>query len=114
MARNSRRGEDPELVEEELDVDDLPNEEMDAVVLHDRASGIGLFAGGIVLGALIGAGIAIFMAPARGAVTRRRVRRRFRNIQDGARSHLDDWREEARDGLDRQRRRLGRRARPRA
>ena len=50
MARNSRRGEDPELVEEELDVDDLPNEEMDAVVLHDRASGIGLKKGPAIPG----------------------------------------------------------------
>jgi len=56
--------------------------------------GIGGFAAGVVFGALLGAGIALMLAPDRGDKTRRRLRRR-----------LERLREEATDGLERRRRR---------
>lgn len=56
--------------------------------------GIGGFAAGVVFGALLGAGIALMLAPDRGDKTRRRLRRR-----------LEQLREEAADGLERRRRR---------
>lgn len=113
MARKPRTDEDEEPLEEELDEEGLPEDELEEVVFRRRVPGIGLFACGIVLGALIGAGITILTAPARGKVTRRRVRRRLRDLQADARSHLDDWRDDAERGLHRHRRRIRRRVRPR-
>ena len=106
MARKAPQEEEIEILEDELDEDDDLE-----VVARRRAPGIGLFAAGIVLGALLGAGIAVLAAPARGEVTRRRVRRRFHNLQDDARDRFDDLRDDARRGLSRQRNRIRRRAR---
>ena len=72
-------------------------------------------AAGLLLGAVIGAGAvylavpALAPAPAPGS----RVKRRFRDLRDDARGHIDDWRDEARRSLARQRRRLRRRRRKR-
>jgi len=43
------------------------------------------FVGGLVLGALIGAGIALLVAPERGTVVRRRLKRRWRRAREEAR-----------------------------
>ncbi len=105
--------DDEDVVEEiELDEDDLEGDDLEEVVRH-RAPGIGLFAVGLLVGTFLGAGIAFLIAPARGEITRRRVRRRFRDLQDDARSHLGDLREDAQRGLDRQGRRIRRRMRRR-
>ncbi len=113
MARKAPREEEVEILEDELDEDDVEDDDLEEVVVRRRAPGIGLFAAGIVLGALLGAGIAVLTAPARGEVTRRRVRRRFHSLQDDARDRLDELRDDAQRGLSRQRSRIRRRARRR-
>ena len=49
-----------------------------------RRSGVVGFVGGLVLGALIGAGITLLVAPERGRVVRRRLKRRFRRVREDA------------------------------
>jgi len=82
--------------------DDRTTEENDETMDQDPDDGetdarlrpLGGFAAGVVFGALLGAGIALMLAPDRGDKTRRRLRRR-----------LERLREEATDGLERRRRR---------
>ncbi|MEO8449286.1 MAG: YtxH domain-containing protein [Gemmatimonadota bacterium] len=44
----------------------------------------GSFAVGLVLGAMVGAAVALLLAPERGTDTRRRLRKRIRSVRDGA------------------------------
>ena len=55
---------------------------------------------GLALGALLGAAVALLMAPAPGHITRRRLRSRLDDAREFARDRLDDAREFARDKLD--------------
>ena len=48
------------------------------------------FAAGLILGALVGAGLALLMAPQSGAETRRTLTRRARRLADDARDRYDD------------------------
>jgi gas vesicle protein len=68
------------------------------------------FVAGVVVGALIGASIALLIAPARGAVVRRRLGWRARELgeraRDGIREGLEDATHHARRDLLRKRRRL--------
>lgn len=48
------------------------------------------FGAGVLLGAVLGAALVLFLAPDRGHKTRRRLRRR-----------IQSWQEDARDGIDR-------------
>ncbi|MCH7717306.1 MAG: YtxH domain-containing protein [Gemmatimonadetes bacterium] len=106
--------DDEDVVEEiELDEDDLEEDDLEEDVVRRRAPGMGLFAVGLLVGTFLGAAVALLTAPARGEITRRRVRRRFRNLRDDARSQLDDLREDAQDGLNRQGRKIRRRVRRR-
>jgi hypothetical protein len=76
-----------------------------------RAEGVGGmvgFVGGLVLGALIGAGIALLVAPERGQVMRRRLARRMRDAGEELRDEFDGLRASARRRLARRRRRLHR------
>lgn len=50
------------------------------------------FAAGLILGALVGAGLALLMAPQSGAETRRTLARRARRLADEARDRYDDAR----------------------
>jgi gas vesicle protein len=56
------------------------------IVEPDRGSGIGLF----VLGAALGAGLALLFAPASGEETRRRLRREAGKLRDRAEDMMDD------------------------
>ncbi|HXV86053.1 MAG TPA: YtxH domain-containing protein [Gemmatimonadales bacterium] len=56
---------------------------------HRGASGMVGFVSGLVLGALIGAGIALLVAPERGAVVRRRLKRRWRQARAETRRGVD-------------------------
>ena len=56
------------------------------IVEPERSSGIGLF----VLGAALGAGLALLFAPASGEETRRRIRRGAGKLKDRAEDVLDD------------------------
>lgn len=74
----------------------------------EGATGMVGFVGGLVLGALIGAGIALLVAPERGRVMRRRLARRVREAGEGLRDEFDGLRGAARRNLARRRRRLRR------
>lgn len=104
MARNR----DIDVVDEERSDDELED-----LVEHGGSSGTLGFIGGLLLGAVIGAGIALLVAPERGEVVRRHIRTRVQDMQDGARDRLDDWREEAGAQLRRKRRKLRRRLKAR-
>lgn len=54
-----------------------------------RGLGAGSFAAGLAIGALVGATVALLLAPAPGRVTRKKLKR-----------HLDDAKELAEDGID--------------
>lgn len=105
------RDEEREIIEDEQE----PEEELDEVEVYetDSASGIIGFLGGLVLGTLIGAGVALLVAPERGDVTRRRIRTRLRDAGDEAKEHMEDWRDDAERELRRHRRKLQRRLRGR-
>lgn len=94
---------------EPLERDEQDEEEGEAMAEHEGGSGLAGFFGGLLLGALIGAGIALLVAPERGDVTRRRIRTKLRDVTDGAREHLEDWRDGAERELRRRRRSLRRR-----
>jgi gas vesicle protein len=68
--------------------------------------GIGGFAAGVVFGALLGAGIALMLAPDRGDVTRRHLRRRLQRLREDAAEGLDRAGDRARRDLARGRRHL--------
>ncbi len=96
--------------------DERGDEESADLVDDKRAGSIAAFVGGMLIGGLVGAGVALLLAPDRGDVTRRRVRRTFTDLTEGAREqfegareHLDELRDDARRELRRQRRRLHRR-----
>ena len=61
--------------------------------------------------AVLGAGVAILLAPERGEVLRRRLGRNIRHLQGDALDQLDDWRGDARREVQKQRKRLQRRLR---
>ncbi|MGD8726346.1 MAG: YtxH domain-containing protein [Gemmatimonadales bacterium] len=92
--------------EEQYDEDEL--EELEDV---GAARGVVGFIGGLMLGALIGAGVALLLAPERGYVTRRRIRTRLEDARDDAKDQLDDWRGSAEREIKRGRRRIERKLR---
>jgi gas vesicle protein len=59
------------------------------------------FAAGLLLGALIGAGVALLFAPQTGEDTRRLIRKRARRFARDARDRYDDIRDKVRDARDR-------------
>lgn len=94
--------DDDEIVEQDeaLELDD------DDVLDLRGGSGVG-FLVGLVLGALVGAGTALLLAPDRGDVTRRRIGRQVRRLRRGAQDRF----EEVRDGAERELRRARRKVR---
>jgi hypothetical protein len=106
-----KRDEELELVEdeEELDDEDLDDEDLDEFEDYPTTLGVRGFLAGVLVGAVVGAGAALLLAPDRGAVVRKRIGRTWRDLQDDARDQLDDWRGEARREVKKQRRRLRRR-----
>ncbi len=113
MARKFKVGEDDELLTDEVEDEDVAEDEIEELIAENRGGGIGLFTAGLLLGAVIGAGAAYLTAPARGQISRRGAKRRFRDLRDEARGHIHDWRDEARRSLAKQRRRIRRRRRKR-
>jgi len=93
-----RRDDEDELDEDETDEE----EELEEAEASGGSGRIGGFAIGLTLGVLVGAGVALLLAPASGNVTRRRLKRK-----------LDHAREVASDGIDELRRRAKRELRRR-
>lgn len=60
---------------------------------HDTGKG---FAAGLLLGALIGAGVALLFAPQSGQDTRRLIRKKARRIAADARDRYDDLKDRVR------------------
>lgn len=113
MARKPKVEEDDELLDDEVEEEDISEDEIEELIAENRGRGGGLFTAGLLLGALIGAGAVYLTVPSRGELTGRHIKHRFRDFRDDARDHIDDWRDEARRGLAKQRRRIRRRRRKR-
>ncbi len=58
------------------------------------------FVSGFLLGAIVGAGIALLAAPAAGMKTRRRIRRVAGGLRESAGDHWDDLAEDVKDKVD--------------
>lgn len=100
---------DPVDDDEDIDVDDLDEEDLMDLDNYVVAGGARGFVAGVLVGALIGAGAALLLAPDRGEVVRKRIGRGFRELQEDARDQLEDWRGDARREVRRQKRKLKRR-----
>jgi gas vesicle protein len=68
---------------------DDEDEEFEDEAAAPRGLGAGSFAAGLAIGALVGATVALLLAPAPGRVTRKKLKR-----------HLEDAKELAEDGID--------------
>ena len=66
--------------------------------------GVRTFAAGLLIGALVGAGIALLVAPSSGEETRRMITRRARRLAADARDRYDDARHELQQLRERRRR----------
>ena len=114
MVRRSSRDDEDEAPDDEFEDDEeLQDEDFEEVEVHTDGGGLRLFLSGIVLGAVLGAGTVFLTAPARGEVTRRRLKRRMRSAGDDARSQIGEWRDDAKRNLDRRRKRVRKRLRRR-
>jgi gas vesicle protein len=71
-----------------------------------NAAGSGAFAAGMLVGALLGAGLALLFAPDSGEHTRRRLRRGAAALRERATEGLDEATRRTRKDLIRRRRRL--------
>ena len=67
-------------------------------------SGVRTFVAGLLIGALVGAGIALLVAPSSGEETRRMLARRARRLAADARDRYDEARHELRQARERRRR----------
>ena len=67
-------------------------------------SGVRTFAAGLLIGALVGAGIALLIAPSSGEETRRMIARRARRLAADARERYDEARHELRQAREHRRR----------
>ena len=56
----------------------------------DEHGGARTFAAGMLIGALIGAGVALLFAPQSGAETRRFIRKKAKKLAAGAQDRFDD------------------------
>jgi gas vesicle protein len=90
---------------EDFEDEQEPSVEQDS----EGGSGIAGFAVGVMLGALLGAGLALLYAPDRGERTRRQLKRRIKQLRADAEEGLDRAGERAarvRKELSRRRRKL--------
>jgi len=116
MVRRSSRDDDDDVLDDEFEDDEElqgEDEEFEEVEVHTDGGGLRLFLSGVILGAVLGAGTIFLTAPARGEVTRRRLKRRMRSAGDDARSQIGEWRDDAKRNLDRRRKRVRKRLRRR-
>ena len=67
---------------------------------HDHEAHPSTFVSGFLLGAMVGAGIALLMAPEAGMRTRKKIRRVAGELRDSAGDHWDDLAEDVKDRVD--------------
>ena len=67
---------------------------------YDREAEVATFLSGLVLGAIIGAGVALLTAPQPGRRTRRQIRRRAVEFRDGASDRWEDLADEVKGKVD--------------
>ena len=67
---------------------------------QDREAHPMTFVSGFLLGAIVGAGIALLSAPEAGTRTRKRIRRVAGELRDSAGDHWDDLAEDVKDKVD--------------
>jgi len=67
---------------------------------YEDNAGLFNFASGLLLGAVIGAGIALLTTPQSGPRTRRRIRRAAHDIRDGASDRWEDLADEMKRKVD--------------
>jgi gas vesicle protein len=89
-----------------MDQHEEAEDEFDAEESEDTAHGAGSFVAGIVVGAVIGAGIALLFAPDTGVQTRRRLRRGADALRERAEEGFDEATKRTRKDLRRRRRHL--------
>ncbi len=75
----------------------------DVVVVRDGGSAVKWF----VVGAVLGAGVALLFAPQSGEETRRAIRRRARELRDYAEDTMDDLGDRFEEGRERVKRTIG-------
>src|SRR2546421_13098293 len=80
--------EDRDDEDEELDGED----EVEETTESTGRSGTMTFLAGMAPGALVGAGVALLMAPERGAGTRRRLKKFGSRMGKDAKDKVEDWR----------------------
>jgi gas vesicle protein len=97
------RDEDLEGRDDELDEGD---EVVETTESGTGRSGTLSFMAGLVLGALVGAGVALLMAPERGSVTRRRLKKFVSRVRNDAKEQIEDWRDDVKAELKRRRRQI--------
>jgi hypothetical protein len=92
------------------DLDDEELDEGDEMIETESGgggrSGTMSFMAGMVLGALVGAGVALLMAPDRGVVTRKRLKKFVTRMRHDAKEQVDDWRDDVKAELKRRRRQI--------
>ena len=67
---------------------------------HDREVHSVTFVSGFLLGAMVGAGIALLAAPEAGMRTRKRIRRVAGELKNSAGDHWEDLAEDVKDRVD--------------
>lgn len=98
--------DDEELQDQDEDELDEGDEVVETTESGGGRSGTLSFMAGMVLGALVGAGVALLMAPERGSVTRRRLKKFVSRIRNDAKEQMDDWRDDVKAELKRRRRQI--------
>jgi len=100
------RDEDEDLNHDDEHDDEMKEAEESSDESRPGRSGTLSFIAGLVLGALVGAGAALLMAPEPGSVTRRRLKKLVRRVRSDARDRLGDWRDDVKTELKRRRRQI--------
>jgi gas vesicle protein len=75
---------------------------------REESDGGGSFAAGLLVGALVGAGLALLFAPEKGETMRRKLGKKARRVSESAREVVEDAAEEVRDEVARRRREIAR------
>jgi gas vesicle protein len=73
---------------------------------EDEGRGLGGFAAGVLVGAVLGVGLGLLFAPERGDATRRRLRKRLARLRERAEGGLETAGKRTRKELDRRRQRM--------